>query len=126
VGVNVLKTQVIALLICGLLTSFGGVFMSMGYMNGFSQNMVAGRGFIALAAASMGRLHPVYGMIAALIFGAADAISNVMAALRIPDEFVKMIPYLTTIVGLVIFSAMNKHRLGAGGKRLIKRGETAK
>lgn len=110
VGVHVLKTQVIALFISGLLASFGGAFMSMGYMNGFSQNMVAGRGFIALAAANMGKLHPVFGMIAALIFGAADAISNVLAAMRIPDEFVKMIPYLTTIVGLVVFSVINKRR----------------
>lgn len=121
VGVNVLKTQVIALLISGLLASFGGAFMSMAYMNGFNQNMVAGRGFIALAAASMGKLHPVYAMIAALIFGAADAISNVMAAMRIPDEFVKMIPYLTTIVGLVIFSAMNKNkkRLGLSARKKV-------
>ena len=71
VGINVVRTQNIALLLSGFLTSLGGAFMSMGYMNGFSQNMVAGRGFIALAAASMGQLHPVLGMVAALIFGAA-------------------------------------------------------
>ena len=110
VGINVMKTQVIALLISGLITSMGGAFMSMGYMNGFSQNMVAGRGFIALAAASMGQLHPVLSMISALIFGAADAISNVLASMRIPDEFVKMIPYLATVVGLVIFSVGNQRR----------------
>ena len=110
VGVNVMKTQVTALVLSGLVTSMGGAFMSMGYMNGFSQNMVAGRGFIALAAASMGQLHPVLSMIAAMIFGAADAVSNVLAAMRIPDEFVKMIPYLATVVGLVIFSIGNQRR----------------
>ncbi|MFV0413756.1 MAG: ABC transporter permease [Oscillospiraceae bacterium] len=120
VGVNVMKTQVIALFISGLLTSLGGAFMSMGYMNGFSQNMVAGRGFIALAAASMGQLHPVLSMLAALIFGTADAVSNVMAAMRIPDEFVKMIPYITTVVGLVIFSAMNKRRKAARKKKALE------
>ncbi len=110
VGINVMKTQVTALILSGLITSMGGAFMSMAYMNGFSQNMVAGRGFIALAAASMGQLHPVLSMFSALIFGAADAASNVMAAMRIPDEFVKMIPYLATVVGLVIFSVANRCR----------------
>ena len=110
VGINVVRTQNIALLLSGFLTSLGGAFMSMGYMNGFSQNMVAGRGFVALAAASMGQLHPVLGMVAALIFGAADAFSNAMAAMRIPDELVKLIPYATTIVGMVVFSAADQRR----------------
>lgn len=110
VGINVMKTQNIALFLCGFLTSLGGAFMSMGYMNGFSQNMVAGRGFIALAAASMGQMHPVYAMIAALIFGTADAASNAVAAMRIPDELVKVIPYVTTLIGMVIFSAVDQHR----------------
>ena len=111
VGIHVERTQWIALLISGLITSFGGAFMSMGYMNGFSQNMVSGRGFIALAAAAMGQLHPVGGMFSALLFGTADAVSNVLAVARIPDELVKIIPYVVTIVGLVIYSiSMDRRR----------------
>lgn len=120
VGINVARTQNIALLLSGFLTSLGGAFMSMGYMNGFSQNMVAGRGFIALAAASMGQLHPVLGMVAALIFGAADAFSNAMAAMRIPDELVKLIPYATTIVGMVVFSAVDQRRRLARKKQAME------
>ena len=120
VGVNVFRTQVYALIISGLLASMGGAFMSMGFMNGFSQNMVAGRGFIALAAAAMGQLHPVWGMVAALVFGAADALAIVMATMRIPDELVRMIPYLTTIVGLVIFSAMNKRLKDIRKKKIME------
>lgn len=120
VGINVVRTQNIALLLSGFLTSLGGAFMSMGYMNGFSQNMVAGRGFIALAAASMGQLHPVLGMVAALIFGAADAFSNAMAAMRIPDELVKLIPYATTIVGMVVFSAVDQRRRLARKKQAME------
>ena len=120
VGINVVRTQNIALLLSGFLTSLGGAFLSMGYMNGFSQNMVAGRGFIALAAASMGQLHPVLGMVAALIFGAADAFSNAMAAMRIPDELVKLIPYATTIVGMVVFSAVDQRRRLARKKQAME------
>jgi len=69
---------------------------------------LAGRGFIALAAAAMGRLAPVPTMFAALFFGFADALSNVLAAMSIPDEFIKTVPYISTVIGLIAFSAWRK------------------
>jgi simple sugar transport system permease protein len=111
VGIPVKKIKFIALLISGLLASTGGAFLSMGYMNGFTRGMVSGRGFIALAAAAMGQLSPVPTMLASLVFGFFDALSNILAAMRIPDEFVKIIPYLATVSGLVIFSALRIWRL---------------
>lgn len=111
VGIPVIRTRCIALIISGFLASMGGIFLSMGYMSGFTKGMVSGRGFIALAAAAMGQLSPVPSMLAALVFGFFDALSNLLAALRIPDEFVKMIPYLATVFGLVVFSAFRMWRL---------------
>lgn len=110
VGIHVNRIKLVALVISGALASMGGAFLSMGYMSGFTKGMVSGRGFIAMAAAAMGQLSPVPTMIASLVFGFADALSNIMAAMRIPDEFVKMIPYATTVLGLVIFSAMKAQR----------------
>lgn len=110
VGIHVNRIKLMALVISGALASMGGAFLSMGYMSGFTKGMVSGRGFIAMAAAAMGQLSPVPTMIASLVFGFADALSNIMAAMRIPDEFVKMIPYATTVLGLVIFSAMKAQR----------------
>jgi len=111
VGIRVNRIKLIALLISGTLASLGGAFLSMGYMSGFTKGMVSGRGFIALAAAAMGQLSPVPTMLASLVFGFADALSNIMAAMRIPDEFVKLIPYGTTVFGLVVFSAAKVRRL---------------
>ncbi|MDR2509393.1 MAG: ABC transporter permease [Spirochaetaceae bacterium] len=122
VGISVIKTRFIALVISGLLASMGGMFLSMGYMNGFTKGMVSGRGFIALAAAAMGQLSPVPAMLAALVFGFFDALSNLLAALRIPDEFVKMIPYLATVFGLVVFSAFRSWRLKQEKIKLLKEG----
>jgi simple sugar transport system permease protein len=110
VGIPVRRIKCIALLISGLLASAGGAFLSMGYMNGFTRGMVSGRGFIALAAAAMGRISPVPTMVASLVFGFFDALSNILAAMRIPDEFVKIVPYLATVAGLVIFSALQISR----------------
>jgi simple sugar transport system permease protein len=111
VGIHVRRVKCTALIISGLLASAGGAFLSMGYMNGFTRGMVSGRGFIALAAAAMGQLSPVPTMLASLVFGFFDALSNILAAMRIPDEFVKMLPYLATVFGLVIFSALRIWRL---------------
>ena len=110
VGIRVNRIKLAALVLSGILASLGGAFLSMGYMSGFTKGMVSGRGFIALAAAAMGQLSPLPTMVASLVFGFADALSNIMAAMRIPDEFVKMIPYATTVLGLVAFSAMKARR----------------
>ncbi|MDC7127160.1 MAG: ABC transporter permease [Spirochaetales bacterium] len=111
VGIKIKSVKLVSLLISGVLASLGGAFLSMGYMNGFSRGMVSGRGFIGLAAAAMGQLSPVPTLIASLIFGCADAMSNIMAAMRIPDEFVKLIPYVTTVVGLIVISSWRTWRV---------------
>lgn len=105
VGISVRKVQYIALTISGALAGFGGAYMSMGYVSWFSKNMTAGRGFIALAAEAMGGATPQGAMVTSLLFGFFDALSNSLQSLRIPSEFVQMIPYLATVIGLVIYAA---------------------
>ncbi|MBU5486179.1 ABC transporter permease [Clostridium sp. MSJ-11] len=110
VGISVKKIQYLALVLSGVFASLGGAYMSMGYVSWFSRDMTAGRGFIALAAEAMGRGTPIGTFLASLIFGFADALSNVMQSLRVPAEFVQMVPYLTTILGLVIYSAQQSNK----------------
>ncbi len=105
VGISVKKIQYTALTISGMLAGFGGAYMSMGYVSWFSKNMTAGRGFIALAAEAMGGATPHGAMLTSLLFGFFDALSNSLQSLRIPSEFVQMLPYLATVVGLVIYAA---------------------
>lgn len=104
VGQNVTKIRFIAILICGVLTGLGGMYLSMGYMDMFVRDMVAGRGFIALAACSMGQATPVGALLASLVFAFFDGLSNVLQVLQIPSQFVQMLPYLATIAGLTVFS----------------------
>ena len=104
VGQNVTKIRFIAILICGVMTGLGGMYLSMGYMDMFVRDMVAGRGFIALAACSMGQATPVGALLASLVFAFFDGLSNVLQVLQIPSQFVQMLPYLATIAGLTVFS----------------------
>ena len=73
VGVSVLRVQYAALAISGALSGLGGAFMSMYYSQSWNVGIVAGRGFIALAAQAMGQGQPLGTMLASLLFGFASA-----------------------------------------------------
>lgn len=117
VGVNAERAQYIAMIIAGLLCGLGGAYMSMGYLSWFTKDMVAGRGFIALAAEAMGGGNPFVTMMAALLFGIADTLANILQVLKVPAEFIQMIPYLATIVGLTVYSYRKMHRKN---KKIVK------
>lgn len=104
VGISSKKVQYIALILSGVFASMGGFFLSGGYMTNFTTGMSAGRGFIALAASSMGGNTPVGAFLVSLLFGAASALSNILQLGAWPFELIQMIPYITTIVGLGIYS----------------------
>ncbi len=104
VGISARKIQYIALILSGVLASMGGFFLSGGYMNMFTKDMSAGKGYIALAASAMGGDTPVGGFLVSLLFGAAQALANMMQLTDIPHELIQMVPYLTTLVGLGIYS----------------------
>lgn len=104
VGVNVRRVRYIAILLCGLLSGLGGMYLSMGYLNLFTRDMVAGRGFISLAACAMGQNSPVGAFFSSMVFALFDGLSNILQIMRIPSEFVQMLPYVATIVGLTVYS----------------------
>ncbi len=110
VGISVKRTQFIALTLSGFVAAFGGAYMSMGYVSWFSRDMTAGRGFIALAAEAMGGASPIGSFFTSLLFGFFDALSNSLQLLRVPAEFVQMIPYVATVVGLVIYTAAKRRQ----------------
>ena len=104
VGISVEKTQAAALLLSGLMCGFGGAFMSMGYVSWFSRDMLASRGWIALAAEAMGMQTPIGTALTCGLFGVADAFSNAVATLGFPSDLVTTIPYVVTLIRLTVFS----------------------
>jgi simple sugar transport system permease protein len=113
VGINVRFMQYLALGLSGLLAGLGGVYLSMGYVKFFARDMTAGRGFIALAAVYLGAKRPVGTLIAGLAFGAADALSIQLGNLQIPTQLVQMIPYIATLIALVVYAIIQKQRVVA-------------
>lgn len=115
IGINVKKVRYIALGISGLLSALGGAFLSMGNVNYFVRDMVSGRGFIALAAAALGRNNPGRTLAACVLFGFAEALSinPVVQTLGIPTEIIGILPYIVTVIALVLYSNFEKQKLMA-------------
>lgn len=106
VGVSVQKIQYIAISISGALAGLGGAFMSMYYSQGWNSGMVAGRGFIALAAQAMGHGEPVGAMLSSILFGLAQALRTKVSGMQgVSSHLVSLIPYVVTVLGLVIYAA---------------------
>ncbi len=102
VGIPVDKVRTICVLVSGLLAGLGGCFLSLGQFNMFVDNMVSGRGFIAVAAVIFGKWNPKGILMASLIFGVADAlqIRLQIADIGIPYQFLLMFPYLLTVIAV--------------------------
>jgi simple sugar transport system permease protein len=112
-GIKVARLRYLSVLLAGLFAGLGGAYLSLGPLNLFSDNMVAGRGFIALAVVIFGRLNPFGALGAALLFGATEALQLRLQVigLDIPYQFLLMLPYVATVVALV--GLIGKTRLPA-------------
>jgi simple sugar transport system permease protein len=99
-GVPVPRVQWIAVALSGVLAGLGGVYLALD-QHQFTDQMTAGRGFIALAAVIFGQWDPKRVALACVLFAAAEALQIHLQGLQlIPSQFVEMIPYVLTIVAL--------------------------
>ena len=103
-GINATRVKLISILLCGVLTGLAGAQLSMANLGSFNQGMSSGRGFIAVAALTFGRAKPVPTLVAAVIFGLADAMADRLGVAGFPSELAKMAPYIITIVALTLAS----------------------
>lgn len=100
VGVRVPWIRARAVLSAGALAGLGGAYLAL-EQHQFTQDMTAGRGFIALAAVIFAGWEPKRAAVACLAFAAAETLQIQLQGLQlIPSQFVAMIPYLLTIVAV--------------------------
>ena len=109
-GLNVERRQLFACLINGLLGGAGGAYLTIAQLGMFSDNMTAGKGYIALAAVILGRYCPGGVFLAALLFGVANAaqIRLQAASSAIPVQVLAMLPYVITLVALMVTSGRSR------------------
>jgi ABC-type uncharacterized transport system permease subunit len=118
VGIPVAKVRYAAVALSGILAGLGGVYLALD-QHQFTDQMTAGRGFIAVAAVIFGRWDPVRAALACLLFAAAETLQIQLQGNHvIASQFIEMIPYLLTIIALagVVGRAVPPAALGKAGQ----------
>jgi ABC-type uncharacterized transport system permease subunit len=100
-GISPMRVRYRAVIISGMLAAMGGVFLSIGFVHSFNQQMTAGRGFIGLAAVIFGKWRPGGALAAALLFGFSSALAQ-----RLPvfspttATLFQALPYVLTLIAV--------------------------
>ncbi|WP_320995613.1 ABC transporter permease [Hungatella sp.] len=124
-GLSVHKIRYFSVILSGVLGGLGGAFLSLGQMNLFQEGMVAGRGYLALGAVTMGRWSPIGAFASSMFFGLFSAIQLYVQTIPgnpVPSEFIQMIPYLASLLVLAVSLKKNSSAVGiaASGKPYTK------
>jgi general nucleoside transport system permease protein len=116
-GINVTRTRYLYTIFGGMLVGLGGAHLSLSYTPGWSENITGGRGWIVIALVIFAMWNPGRAFLGALLFGGINAVQFRLqaAGTTIPSSFLNMLPYIMTVVVLVIMTyweALQK-RIGA-------------
>ena len=106
IGYNVIGIRYLAVMFGGAMSGIGGAYLSLAYTPMWIENMTAGRGWIALALVVFATWKPGWVLIGAYLFGGVTIAQLHVQGLGvdIPSQFLSMLPYLATIVVLVMIS----------------------
>lgn len=106
-GYSVIRIRFLAVLFGGACAGLAGSYLSLAYTPQWVENMTAGRGWIALALVVFSSWLPLRVVAGAYLFGAVNVLNLHAQAveLDIPSQFLSSLPYLATIVVLVLISA---------------------
>lgn len=110
VGIKVNRVRYQALLISGVLAAFGGMYLSMGYINRFTTGMVAGRGYISLATQAMAGGNSLIGIVSSFLYAFGNSIAIQLQNLGLDPYLITIIPYFFIIVFYVVFSLLQLRR----------------
>jgi len=102
-GIDVARVRYAATIIGGMLAALGGAYLSIGEVNLYSDGMVQGRGFIALAAVIFGKWTPLGTAGACLFFGFFSSLQIVLQRTNVPAQLFEMLPYVLTIIAICGF-----------------------
>ncbi len=104
-GINVYLIRYVCVIVSGILAGFGGASVTLAIIPQFTPTAISGQGFIALAAVIFGKWTPYGAYGACILFGFAQALTVILGGGNsiIPSEFIAMLPYIMTILILILF-----------------------
>ncbi len=112
-GVAPMRMRVLGVVCSGALAGLAGGALALAFVGRYTDDMISGRGFIALAAVICGRWTPLGTLLAALGFGLMDALQlQLQGTVRLPGEFLRMLPYVFTILAALALRPQPPAALG--------------
>lgn len=118
-GINVIRVRFICVLLSGFLAGLGGGCLTLAVTNQFRPTSVVGQGFIAIAAVIFGKYNPIGVLLGCLLFGFFNGMKVIFVNYNISPDFLSMIPYLITILILMLF-VKNQSVPNASGKPYVR------
>ena len=119
-GVNVSLVRYICVALSGFLAGLGGASITLATVSVYRPSIVIGQGFIAIAAVIFGKFKPQGAMLGCILFGFCNGLKVVVGSSGyIPVNIISMIPYVVTIIALILFVG-KAHVPAANGKPYIK------
>lgn len=116
-GLKVFSLRYLYVMVGGALGGVGGAYLSLAYAPSWLENMTAGRGWIAVALVIFALWNPWRALLGSYLFGGIDALGFRLQVLdvQVSPFFLKMLPYLFTVLVLVLVVARHKGRLSTPG-----------
>lgn len=111
-GLSVSATRYIHVIACSMLMGLAGSYLIMVYSPNWMEGMTSGRGWIAIALIILAAWNPLYALGGAYLFGGLDALGFRMQLMDIgiPSYFLKMLPYVVTILVLILVGWRNRNK----------------
>ncbi|HJX40801.1 MAG TPA: ABC transporter permease [Anaerolineales bacterium] len=124
-GRNPLRIRYQALFVGGLLAGLGAAHLSIAYAMNWTEYMTAGRGFIAVALVIFSKWHPLRAIGGALLFSGAVAFQLLLqsSGFQISPFLLSTIPYVVTILVLVLWGGTRSHSAPASLGRVYQGSE---
>jgi len=112
-GVNVSKLRYLSVIIGGGFSGLAGAHLSISYSKSWIEGMTAGRGWIAIALTIFALWNPGRAIWAAFIFGGIFVVQYLLQPLGISPNFLAMLPYISTLLILLLISFKDPKKLNA-------------
>ncbi|NLB52832.1 MAG: ABC transporter permease [Syntrophomonadaceae bacterium] len=115
VGISVSKVRYFCTIVGGMMAGLGGAYLSLVYAPSWQENMTAGRGWIAVALVIFALWNPLRAVVGSYLFGGVEAMTFGLqiAGIKVSSFFLQMLPYLLTIIVLVIVTIKMRQEAGA-------------
>lgn len=115
-GINVYATRYVACLINGILGGLGGCYITLGQLGYFQEDIISGKGYIALVVVILGRHNPVFILLSAMIIGFAESMQFTLQTwgIPLPSQAFSIIPYLIAVIVLLFSIGKSSSPLSLG------------